>query len=179
MHTADEGATERSYLRITRADLRRLASIAQADLTDFLARSERARTQLEGRYLCTALCQGAALHAIDGKNGIKDWDVWMFFGREPGDIYQFPYRRRIERSFGEPRFGRSLTRSDHVGRCVDLLGRYIFADAGEDPTAAVRRYLSQGGSRSACLLAAKAVVMVDPESGVARWFGLSKPLGLA
>ena len=74
----------RSYESITRDDLSRLARIARLDREDFFARKPRYLT-LAGRLICVALCQGAALHLIDGTNGVKDFDVWTFFAAHPGD----------------------------------------------------------------------------------------------
>jgi hypothetical protein len=34
---------------------------------------------LEDSLVCVALCQGAALHFVDGENGVKDFDVWTFY----------------------------------------------------------------------------------------------------
>jgi hypothetical protein len=32
-----------------------------------------------GRYAGRLLCQGAALHYLDGRTGVKDFDVWSFY----------------------------------------------------------------------------------------------------
>jgi hypothetical protein len=80
----------RSYERITREDLARLARIARSDLADLFARKPR-YAPLTGRLVCVALCQGAAQHLLHGENGVKDFDVWAFFAahpdarRSPGD----------------------------------------------------------------------------------------------
>jgi len=152
--------SERSYLKISYQDLRRLAAIARHDRQDFFSRHPRWKNLYENRILCVALCQGAALHFVDGKNGIKDWDVWTFY-RSHSEA-PFPYRRRGENEFGVPRFGRCLVRSDFSGRCVDLIGRSIEAAPGEDPAISIRRYLSQGRTMSSRKLAEKAVIIIDP-----------------
>ncbi len=59
---------ERSYKRIEDADLERLGRLAQADRQEFFARNPRWRHYAD-RIVCVALCQGAALHFLDGKNG--------------------------------------------------------------------------------------------------------------
>ena len=65
-------ATDRSYEKITVSDLRRLGEIARNDLDDLFRRNQRLRNVCADRLLAVALCQGAALHALDGKNGIGD-----------------------------------------------------------------------------------------------------------
>lgn len=55
-------------------DLNRLAEIARLDQEDFFARKPRYRV-LRQESVCVALCQGAALHFVDGENGVKDFDV--------------------------------------------------------------------------------------------------------
>lgn len=157
----DVDLEERCFLTVSLDDLRRLAAIANRDLEELFARNERLRTCYKDRRLCVALCQGAALHLVDGKNGIKDWDVWTFFSRHPDG--QFPPRRRVERAFGDPRFGRSVSRSQYEGRCVDLIGRSIDCDEGTDPADALRAYLREARTTTAQLLAQKAVVLLDPE----------------
>jgi hypothetical protein len=67
---------DRSYERLTADDLRRLAAIAKDDRGARFARRPRWRPYAD-RILCVALCQGAALHYVDGRNGIKDIDVYV------------------------------------------------------------------------------------------------------
>ena len=78
----------RSYEPIGREDLVRLARIARLDREDFFARKTRYRA-LDERLICVALCQGAALHYVDGKSGVKDFDVWTFYAARP-DHPAFP-----------------------------------------------------------------------------------------
>src|ERR1700727_1064079 len=66
--------------------------------------SDRPRRRASGGRLCRALYQGAALHYLDGKNGVKDFDVWSFYAAL-GDG-PFPYRWRGTADFGPSRFGR-------------------------------------------------------------------------
>lgn len=57
---------------------------------DLFARHPHGAGRYAGRLLCRALCQGAALHYLDGKNGVKDFDVWSFYaalGESPGLIW--------------------------------------------------------------------------------------------
>ena len=70
---------DRSYERIRPEDLRRLAAIARDDQDARFNRRPRWRPYAD-RVLCVALCQGAALHYVDGRNGVKDFDVYMFYG---------------------------------------------------------------------------------------------------
>lgn len=154
-------SASRSYERITRADLRRLLAVARADRREFFESPGRKCRPLRSRVLCTALCQGAALHFLDGVNGVKDFDVWTFYAALPG--ITFPPRRLVSRDFGSPGFGRSPDRRDLIGRRVDLLGRSIPARSTEDPVTAVRRYLTEARSVSARRLAEKAVVLLEPD----------------
>jgi hypothetical protein len=152
--------TGRSYERITRDDLVRLARIARSDREDFFARKPR-YSALEERLICVALCQGAALHLIDGTNGVKDFDVWAFFAARPEDP-PFPWRRRTARDFGDPKFGRSPDKPHFVGRHVDLLGRSLQPGDETTPDAILTRYLSEGSTETARALAKKAVVLLEP-----------------
>jgi hypothetical protein len=156
----------RSYERIDDATLDRLAGIARADRTQFL----EGRPEYRGRLLCVALCQGAGLHYVDVKwgsrrpNGIKDFDVWSFFARIPGQ--RFPGdRRHTNRDFGSSRFGRMPADAKHShfdGRRVDLLMRDLDASVGADPVEALRAWLREGRTGSQRALAAKGVVLLQP-----------------
>lgn len=142
-------------------DLSRLAEIAR---TDRRARHER-RTRwrvYDSRVLCVALCQGAALHYVDGVNGVKDFDVWTFYAEHPRGPY--PARWRTVADFGPSRFGRTPSSPELEGRRVDLFGRSLPAAPGDEPGAVVSRYLGAARSASAKLLAEKAVVLLEPSS---------------
>jgi hypothetical protein len=136
---------------------RSLARIEEGDLL----RPEGAG-RYAGRLLCRALCQGAALHYLDGENGVKDLDVWSFYAaRSDGP---FPYRWRGIADYGPSRFGRYPgDPSALVGRRVDLFGRSLPAPPGADPAAVIRAYLSAARTKSAKALAAKAVILIAPE----------------
>lgn len=154
-----DGVTERSHAPLTIEHLARLADIARADREDRFARRLRWGVYRD-RVLLVALCQGAALHFLDGRNGVKDLDVWTFYASHPeGD---FPPRWRIMADFGPSPLGRHPDDIGYVGRHVDLIGRSLDVPTGADPVRAVRSYLRAGRSTSARLLAGMAVVAVDP-----------------
>jgi len=149
---------ERSYLPINRAGLERLAAIAEADRIDLFTRRPQlaALTEL---FLCTALCQGAALHFIDGRNGIKDFDVWTFYRADAKHI--FPPRRIVDRDLRDPKLGRSANRDYYIGRRVDLIGRSIPSLPEDTAITALRRWLTSGGG-SPRFLSEKAVIILAP-----------------
>lgn len=161
---------ERSMEPIIPGDLERLARIARQDREDLFDRKPHYRA-LADRVVAVALCQGAALHFLDGRNGVKDFDVWTFYAAHPDAI--FPPRRRVARDFGDPKFGQSPDRPEFVGRKVDLLGRSIPAEVCGDPVATLRAYLSEHRTSTALYLAQKATVLLEPTSylGKVIWPG--------
>jgi hypothetical protein len=56
--------------------LLRLAALAARAEAELFARHADGAGRYAGRLAWRALCQGAALHYLDGKNGVKDFDVW-------------------------------------------------------------------------------------------------------
>jgi hypothetical protein len=150
----------RSLLPITLDDLRRLGAIAAADRAQFFARHPDTATLYSDRLFAVALCQGAALHYLDGKNGIKDLDVWSFYREHTSRM--FPPRRRAKADFDDPKFGTSPDFEHYVGRRVDLIGRSIRTDDGSDPIEILRAYLRQKKTTSAKLLAQKAMILIEP-----------------
>jgi hypothetical protein len=162
-------ASGRSFETITATDLQRLTAIAVADLEDRYARFPRWRKLYADRVLATALCQGAALHLIDGTTGVQDFDVWTFYARHPDA--PFPPRWRTVHDFGDSKFGQSPDTPEFVGRRIDCWARSVDATTGEEPVAAIRRYLSQRRSPSASFLSQKAVVLLTPtaRSGEQIW----------
>ena len=154
---------EYSLERITKADLHRLATLALDYFDDLFKRRPHVSGRFRGRLLMLALCQGAALHYVDGLHGVKDFDVWGFFRALPDA--SFPSRGvHGRRDFGRSRFGRHPDTDRYEGRRVDILGRSIDVGREEDAIGAVRRWLANGprGS-SAWHLAKRPVIAVYPE----------------
>ena len=112
------------------------------------------------RERLVALCQGAALHYIDGKNGIKDFDVWYFY---PDKTDNLPYRRRGVVDFGESKFGKYRSDTEFQGRTIDVLMRSDPAFRRRYSGEALIRYFSGSRSKSAQLLSQKAVIGLYPE----------------
>jgi hypothetical protein len=151
----------RSRKKITKVDFHRLADIAKADRNDLFRRNKDLGRLYRNRLICVCLCQGAALHLINGKNGIKDFDVWTFYKEHPAR--PFPYRRKVTRDFGIPKFGKTSKKSHYIGRNVDLIGRSIPYERGQDPIKAIQLYLMTSNNKSPRLLAEKAVIILEPE----------------
>ncbi len=187
---ADADATSRrsprSYARLTDEHLRRLAAVAEKDHA-FFTRPD-GRPEYASRRLAAALAQGAALHYLDGRTGVKDLDVWTFYAAIPGG--RFPADKRVRRvDFGPSSLGRSTddmsaARSErqralrrhwsaYTGRAVDLCVRAlpVEADAPIDSViGALQEWLARGAKStaahppSAWHLAKKAVVLLCPDS---------------
>jgi hypothetical protein len=154
---------ERSYEKIESDDLARLGRLAAEDRETFFSRNPEIGRLYRDRVLCVALCQGAALHFLDGKNGIKDFDVWTFFAHSPS--HRFPPRRPVMNAdFGPSKFGRHSGDDGLAGRRVDFIVRGIDCRPGADPVEVLRRYLTERRSKSARCLSKKAVVMIEPRS---------------
>lgn len=130
---------DRSRSPIERDDLLRLGRIAREDREDFFARLPRYRALAE-HVIAVALCQGAALHYLDGRNGVEDLAVWTFYAAHPDAT--FPQRRRVMCDLGYPKFGRLVAVPPGLlGRHVDLLGRSLGVAVDANPVAALRAYL--------------------------------------
>lgn len=163
-------AEDRSYERITRADLRRLLRIARLEREDFFARHKEYAILYRKRVLCTALCQGAALHFINGQTGVHDFDVWTFYAEHPEA--SFPHWHEERYDFGHSKFGRLPQAPETFrGRPVDLAARSIEASPVDDPIEALQHYLRRGSTPVARRLAEKAVVLLEPEdlAGYVVW----------
>jgi hypothetical protein len=153
---------EYSLERITSDDLHRLATLAFDYFDDLFMRRPHASGRFRGRLLMLALCQGAALHYVDGLHGVKDFDVWGFFRALPDA--SFPCRLHGRRDFGPSHFGRHPDTDRYEGRRVDILGRSIDLWQEEGAVEAVCRWLANGprGS-SAWHLAKRPVIAIYPE----------------
>jgi hypothetical protein len=129
---------DRSYAPIEDNHLLRLAELAREEREYFFASWPRWQRLYADRRLCVALCQGAALHYVDGRNGVKDFDVWTFYTEHPER--PFPPRRYYKRyypfrDFGPSLFGRHPADVGWTGRKVDLLARSLACDIGADAVA--------------------------------------------
>lgn len=160
------GPEDRSYLSIERNDLQRLADIARRDREDFFQRCPQWAMYAE-RVVCLALCQGAALHFINGVTGINDFDVYTFYRAYPAKQWYAPRIKSYD--FGDAKFGQSANRPLFVGRRVDCLGRQITLLNGEDVMSALCQYLRGGRTNGARLLAGKGVVLLEPNCGAIVW----------
>lgn len=150
---------ERSFEKLTEADLARIRDLAFAELARVYSRTKVA-SQYRDRMILLALCQGAAKHWADGKHGVKDIDVWAFY--RAGLPSRFPYRKRWTADLGASRFGKHPDDPGFVGRRIDILGRSIPCAASEAPEAAVRAWL-QSKTESAGLVAQRPVIGLWPE----------------
>ena len=108
-----------------------------------------------------ALCQGAALHYIDKKNGVKDFDVWFFY---PQKEITLPYRRRGVVDYGVSKFGKREKMKGFSGRSVDILMRSDANFNNGTPDACLQSYLTKSNTKTAKLLSQKAVVGLYPKS---------------
>jgi hypothetical protein len=153
---------DRSLERIEISDLLRLGALAADAEAELFMRNPEGSGRYAGRLLGRALCQGAALHYLNGSNGVKDFDVWSFYAQY--DDWPFPARWRGTRDFGPSKFGRYPGDSPrYSGRRVDFLGRSLPVRPGADPAVVLRSYLAGRRTGSAKALAAKAVVLIHPE----------------
>jgi hypothetical protein len=158
--TSTEDASERSYVQITDADLSRLSELAALDRAGRFARRPRWLVYAD-RVIAVALCQGAALHYVDGETGVKDFDVLTVFAQHPEG--PFPYRWMTNDDFGPSRFGRRDGEPEsYRGRRIDFIGRSLPEGVDADPIEALLRYVSDGRTETARCLREKAVVLIDP-----------------
>lgn len=130
---------ERSYDRLSEADLQYLTRLAIDKLDEIFERAPVAGLYRD-RLIVLTLCQGAAQHYIDGQHGIKDLDVWAFF--RAGPPKPFPFRPVWNGDFGPSHLGRNPSDVGYAGRRIDVMGRSIPVRADEAPDEAVRRWLA-------------------------------------
>ncbi len=167
---------ERSYARMTKADLRRLARIAQEDRDDFFGRHPEWALLYRRRVLASALCGDAALHYLNGITGVREFQVLSFYAEHAEAA--FPFHIGSVADFGASRFGRDPAAPDTLaGRRVLLEGRSIDAAPGDEPLEAIQRYLKSAATPTARELGRKAVVLIWPEEllGVEAWPSLVLP----
>lgn len=153
---------DRSVARIENADLLRLAALAADAEAELFRRNPDHSGRYAGRLLGRALCQGAALHYVNGQNGVKDFDS----GPSTPSTTTGPSRLAgAERGTSARRSSAQVIRPLH--RQARRSPRAVApVEPGADPAEAIRRYLAARRTRSAKELAAKAVVLIYPEDRV-------------
>lgn len=174
---AGSADSNRTYAKLREQDLERLLEIERNWRLSLEERKAHWR-EYAPRLLCVAIAQGGALHLIDGKNGIKDFDIYRFFAKHPDRPDPDPaiYRGRTAEDFGNPsRFGRNEDphASDKVkrmkGRNVDIFSVALPVEAGADPVEAIQATLSAPRTDTERHLTAKAVVILDPKPYRVAW----------
>ncbi len=151
---------KRSPEIITKSDLKKLLTLARTDIDSFFNRNPSYCDYVGNEVLIT-LCQGGALHYIDRKNGVKDFDVWFFY---PMKSRNLPYRRRGVVDFGKAKFGKHPEDKGYIGRRIDVLMRSDSFFNIKDPELALTNYLNKKKSKTSKLLAQKAVIGLYPYS---------------
>lgn len=161
---------DRCFESIGRRDLKRLATIVRRSREDLL-RLQAAWGVLYGRrFLCSVLAGPAADHVLNGVSGFRVFDVWTFFAAHPDA--PFPAHRRFREDYGTSRFGRDPALPEtFAGRAIDWCGRSIDAAAGEDPLAALGRYLRARPTPTSRQLAAQTLLVIEPADrlGTQAW----------
>ncbi|MFH2064747.1 MAG: hypothetical protein ABIK15_06090 [Pseudomonadota bacterium] len=163
---------ERSLETIKRKDLKELYGGSKKRLQEYFISGKGKKW--ENLYdiekpLAVALCQGAAMHYHDKKNGIKDFDVWFFY---PFNKKHLPYRTYWNWDYTNPKFGHHPTISGYIGRKVDVLVRSIRNFTVDDPIKTIHQFLQFENTTSAKELSKKSVVMLSPDNLVGRviWY---------
>jgi hypothetical protein len=166
----------RFYGKLRRNDLDRLLEIEHEWRASLEQRKEHWRLYAN-RLLCVCLAQGGALHVVDGKNGIKDLDVYRFFAAHPKRPQPDPaiYRGRTTKDIGRSRLGKRTDRDGirgfpgYEGRNVDIFSVALPVRPSAEPIGAIRALLANPRTGTERALAAKAVVLIDRDPPVAVW----------
>lgn len=153
---------DRSFERITKTDLRRLARLAHADREEFFERHPEWAILYRKRFIGAALAGDAALHFVNGSTGLEGFELWSFYVGHPDAA--FPFQRVGKADFGKSKFGQDAANPDaYVGRRVELRGRSLDCTSADDPIGVLQHYLRSGETPTARDLRAKAVVLLEPE----------------
>ena len=179
--------SERSFEPIEKKDLEHLANLANEDLRKFFDKNRETGRPYKDRPRMLCLCQGSAEHFVHCKHrryckyckhcehgkhsrhGVKDFDVWAFFPQDTGK--KFPPRRRVTRDFWRHPDGGCFK-----GRRVDIIGRSIECNPKKFTKECVQKWLREGKTCSAKLIAQRPVVVIYPDSecGTVIWDGVGE-----
>jgi len=159
---------ERSYKAITVKNLKVLKELALRERIEFFNRNPRYRKPYWDSLIAIALCQGAALHFVDGRTGVKDFDVWWFYIRNHEVTYSYRALKSVDSKLDEFGVHPNDVEKGYTGRRVHLMGRTVDTDivkrCNRDPRECIVKYLEGERTKTARELANKAVVGLWPES---------------
>lgn len=157
---------ERSYQPITKVHLELLAKYSRRELEAFFHRDEEASAIYRDRFLAAALCLGAARHYLDGKFGVKDFDVYFFFAEHPERDQKDKRVKRSEETY--PGFGEVQTDFIRIIVRSDLVKAHR-----SDPEVLLKAYLKKPPADTARKLAESPVVGLVPDAilGKVLWQG--------
>jgi hypothetical protein len=116
------------------------------------------------------------LHYLNGITGVREFQVWTFYAENSEAA--FPPHHVSHLDYGESKFGRSADLPEsYKGLRVEVQGRSLEAQTGDDPLEVLQRYLKARASPSARELSSKAVVLLEPDEffGVEAWPSLVLP----
>lgn len=155
---SDVGETnwERTKAEIRSKHLKRLAAIADTERQAFFDRNPRQIDRYRDRYLCTALCQGAALHFLGRGDGVKDFDVHFFYRQNPEHPMMARGAKAERAEFND--FG---VKEVHFLRTV-VPPEYV--EDSEGIVEALHCFLEETPTSNARHLAKKAVIGLHPKS---------------
>ncbi len=151
---------ERSREEITVDDLAKLLIFARTDIDSFFKRNPKYIDAYRNRETLVALGQGAALHYINKKNGVNDFDVWFFCPRLERPL---PYRRRGIVDFCESKFGVHPKDIGFKGRRIDVLMRAGYHFNHGSPEQCLVKYLELSTTTTAKMLSKKAMIGLWPK----------------
>jgi hypothetical protein len=142
----------RNYSRapVTRVHLTLLRDLAIEEHRAFFSRNPGAAQFYRERFLGAALCQGAAWHYVGHGEGVKDFDIHLFYEQHP--VRKQLSRTLLHKQVQIPGFGL---------RMVDLVKTIVparFVSNRRELTNTLRGYLKSRPTKTARCLAQKAVV---------------------
>jgi len=129
-------AVDRLYRLMTKEDLDFLLVMGLQEHERFFRRNPHLQEAYHDNLIAICLCQGAALHYLDPRVEVKDFDIWHFYAEN--ETVPFPYRAH------------SRLEDAYLGKPVNLLKRAIprrivNLNSG-DPNRIVRTYLLERNS---------------------------------
>lgn len=159
---------ERSYKTITVEDLKKLRDLALRERIKFFDRNPCYRKAYFDSLIAIALCQGAALHFIDRRTGVKDFDIWCFYIKNHKITYPYRALKSVDSRLEEFGVHPDDVVKRYRGRRVHLMGRTIDIDIVKrnngDPRNCIIKYLEGGRTKTSRALAKKAVVGLWPDA---------------